>query len=125
MDKNYDHTKESDIYSLWEESGAFAPKIDNSKTPFTIVMPPPNANDPLHIGHARFVAIEDVLVRYHRMKGEPTLWLPGSDHAGIETQYVFEKKLAKEDKSRFDFDRDTLFKMIWDYVQKNTGAMEA
>ncbi len=87
-------------------------------------MPPPNANDPLHIGHARFVAIEDALIRYHRMKGESTLWLPGSDHAGIETQYVFEKKLAKEDKSRFDFDRDTLYKMIWDYVQDNTGVME-
>jgi valyl-tRNA synthetase len=88
-------------------------------------MPPPNANDPLHIGHARFVAIEDILIRYHRMKGEPTLWLPGSDHAGIETQYMFEKKLDKEGKSRFDYDRDTLYKMIWDFVQENTGTMES
>ena len=124
MDKNYDHTKESDIYSLWEKSGAFAPKIDNSKTPFTIVMPPPNANDPLHIGHARFVAIEDILIRYHRMKGDPTLWLPGADHAGIETQYVFEKRLKAEGKSRFDYDHDTLYQMIWDYVQKNKSGME-
>ncbi len=125
MDKNYNHLeKEADIYSLWEKSGAFTPKIDKTKKPFTIIMPPPNANDPLHIGHARFVAIEDILTRYHRMKGESTLWLPGSDHAGIETQFVFEKRLREKDQSRFDFDRDTLYKMIWNYVQDNTGVME-
>lgn len=124
MDPQYDHTKyESNIYKKWEKSGSFEPR--GRGKPFTIIMPPPNANNPLHIGHARFVAIEDVLIRYHRMRGEPTLWLPGSDHAGIETQYVFEKKLAKEDKSRFDYDRDTLYRMIWDYVQENTGTMEA
>jgi len=129
VEPQYDHTKyEQDIYKKWEESGAFSPKQLNSSAvqqPFCIIMPPPNANDPLHIGHARFVAIEDILVRYHRMKGEPTLWLPGSDHAGIETQFVFEKKLRERGKSRFDFDRDTLYKMIWDYVQENTGTMES
>jgi valyl-tRNA synthetase len=126
MDKTYNHQLyESEIYKKWEESGAFTPKVDKKKKPFTIIMPPPNANNPLHIGHARFIAIEDVLIRYHRMKGEPTLWLPGSDHAGIETQYVFEKKLKLEGKSRFDYDRDTLYKMIWDYVQSNTGIMES
>jgi len=129
MDPQYDHTKfESDIYKNWEDSGAFSPKQLTSSTvrqPFIIIMPPPNANDPLHIGHARFIAIEDILIRYHRMKGEPTLWLPGSDHAGIETQFVFEKKLREIGKSRFDFDRDTLYKMIWDYVQENTGTMES
>ena len=126
MDPQYDHTRyESNIYGIWEKSGSFSPQSSAHGSPFTIIMPPPNANDPLHIGHARFIAIEDTLIRYHRMKGEQTLWLPGSDHAGIETQYVFEKKLAKEDKSRFDFDHDTLFKMIWDYVQENTGVMES
>jgi valyl-tRNA synthetase len=85
-------------------------------------MPPPNANDPLHVGHAMFVSIEDVFTRYHRMIGDSTLWLPGTDHAGIETQYVFEKKLVKQGKSRFDFDRDTLYKMIWDYVQENSST---
>lgn len=125
MEKAYDHTKfESDIYSLWEKSGAFTPKIEKGKKPFTIIMPPPNANDPLHIGHAREEATQDILIRYHRMKGEPTLWLPGADHAGIETQFVYEKKLAKEGKSRFDYDRDTLYQMIWDYVAENTGTME-
>ena len=119
MDPQYDHTKfESDIYKKWEESGAFSP-ITWKGNPFTIIMPPPNANDPLHIGHARFIAIEDILIRYHRMKGEQTLWLPGSDHAGIETQYVFEKKLRDKGKSRFDYDRDTLYKMIWDYVSRS------
>lgn len=124
MEPVYDHKKyESDIYKLWEASNAFEPR--GKGKPFTIIMPPPNANDPLHIGHARFVAIEDALIRYHRMKGEPTLWLPGSDHAGIETQYVFEKKLAKTGKGRFDYGHDTLYKMIWDYVQENTGTMKS
>ncbi len=123
MEPAYDHKKfEAEIYKKWESSGAFEPNSHGK--PFTIIMPPPNANDPLHIGHARFVAIEDVLIRYHRMKGESTLWLPGSDHAGIETQYVFEKKLAKDGKSRFDYDRDTLYQKIWNYVQENTGTME-
>lgn len=125
MDKNYNHLDhEEKIYSLWEQSGAFSPKATKTKKSFTIIMPPPNANDPLHIGHARFVAIEDILIRYHRMKGESTLWIPGSDHAGIETQFVFEKKLKEKGQSRFDFDRDTLYKMIWDYVKENTGVME-
>jgi valyl-tRNA synthetase len=125
MDPQYDHLKyEGDIYKRWEDSGAFFPDTSKKRKPFTIIMPPPNANDPLHIGHARFVAIEDVLIRYHRMKGEPTLWLPGSDHAGIETQFVFEKKLREKNQSRFDFDRDTLYKMIWDYVKENTSVME-
>ncbi len=125
MNKNYDHTQYEDkLYKTWEESGVFTPPTGeelkkSGKKPFTIIMPPPNANDPLHIGHAMFVTIEDIFIRFHRMKGEAALWLPGTDHAGIETQFVFEKKLAKEGKSRFDFDRDALYKMIWDYVKKN------
>lgn len=125
MDKLYNHKgHEAYIYKLWEKSGAFTPQITKNKSPFTIIMPPPNASDPLHIGHARFITIEDVLIRYHRMKKEPTLWLPGADHAGIETQFVFEKKLAREGKSRLDFDRDTLYKMIWDYAAANKSTME-
>jgi valyl-tRNA synthetase len=125
MDKRYNHSKhESKIYSLWENSGAFTPKINKKKKPFTIIMPPTNASDPLHIGHARGFTIQDILIRYHRMKGIPTLWLPGADHAGIETQYVFEKKLAKKGKSRFDYDQATLYKKIWDYVQQYKSIME-
>ncbi len=122
MEKTYNHQEqERAIYKKWEDSGAFSPREDSKKT-FTIVMPPPNANDPLHVGHAMFIAVEDILIRYHRLLGDSTLWLPGTDHAGIETQFVFEKKLAKEDKSRFDFDRETLYSMIWDYVQTNSGV---
>lgn len=126
MEPAYDHTKyEAEIYKKWEKSGAFTPKVDKKKKPFTIIMPPPNANNPLHIGHAREVATQDILIRYHRMKGDPTLWLPAADHAGIETQFVFEKKLKAEGKSRFDFDRDTLYKMIWGYVQDNMGVVKS
>jgi valyl-tRNA synthetase len=125
MEPQYDHREyESEIYKKWEGSGAFTPRIDKKKKPFTIIMPPPNASDPLHIGHAREIATQDALIRYHRMKGEPTLWLPGADHAGIETQFVFEKKLREVGKSRFDFDRDTLYQMIWDDVQKNKKTMQ-
>jgi valyl-tRNA synthetase len=128
MNSKFDHLKyEKDIYEQWEESGAFTPPSgkDALKTkvkPFSVIMPPPNANDPMHIGHAMFVAVEDILVRYHRMKGENVLWLPGTDHAGIETQYVFEKKLAKKGQSRFDFETEELYKMIWDYVEENSGV---
>ena len=123
VDKTFDFKKlESGLYDSWEKSGVFTPKIETGKQPYTIIMPPPNANDPLHVGHAMFVTIEDILVRFHRMLGDATLWLPGTDHAGIETQFVFEKKLAKEGKSRFDFDRDTLYQMIWKYVQDNSGV---
>ncbi|MFA6519059.1 MAG: valine--tRNA ligase [Candidatus Shapirobacteria bacterium] len=118
MDKAYSPSTEPEIYDLWEKSGAFTPKIDKTKKPFTIILPPPNANDPLHAGHALYT-VEDIMVRFHRMLGDPTLWLPGTDHAGIETQFVFEKHLKADDKSRFDYDRNTLFKMISDFVNEN------
>ena len=125
LNKRYDHQKyEREIYRLWEKSGVFAPTKDKAKKPFTIIMPPPNANADLHVGHARFVTIQDIIIRYHRLKGTPTLWLPGADHAGIETQYVFEKKLKKQGKSRFDYDRTSLYQMIWNYVMKNKKNME-
>lgn len=127
MDPRYDHLQhEQKIYDLWQSHNSFAPTKDQGlgtkhSQSFCIIMPPPNANDPLHVGHAMFVSIEDILIRYHRMLGDSTLWLPGTDHAGIETQYVFEKKLAKDGKSRFQFDRQTLYQLIWDYVQANSG----
>lgn len=127
MESRYEHTQfEPEIYRLWEQADAFNPDFQKqekgaSNNPFSIIMPPPNANDPLHIGHAMFVSLEDVMTRFHRMIGNPTLWLPGTDHAGIETQFVFEKKLKKQDKSRFDFDRQTLYDQIWEYVQENSG----
>lgn len=125
MDKVYDHKSVEDkIYQKWEKSKSFSPEINPNGKPFTIILPPPNANAPLHFGHAMYV-VEDILVRYHRMLGDASLWLPGADHAGFETQFVFEKALQKEGKSRFDFDRDTLHKMIWDFVESNRGTMES
>lgn len=125
MDKSYSAATEADIYQLWEKSGAFTPIVPKEpvkarlkKEPFTIILPLPNASDPMHMGHALFT-VQDIMIRFHRMLGDSTLWLPGSDHAGIETQFVFEKKLQKEGKSRFDYDRQTLYQMIWDFVEKN------
>ena len=122
---------EPEIYKLWEYSGYFNPdnlpvsKIKNSKIKnFCIIMPPPNANEALHMGHALDFTIQDALIRFNRMQDKKTLWLPGADHAGFETQVVFEKKLEKEGKSRFQFERSTLYKMIWDYVQQNKHIME-
>ncbi len=124
MDKVYNHKEtEEKIYKLWEEKGYFKPEINPKGKPYSIILPPPNANAPLHFGHAMYV-IEDILIRFHRMLGDKTLWLPGADHAGFETQFVYEKKLQKEGKSRFDFDRETLYKMIWDFVQSNRPIME-
>jgi len=125
MDKAYNPSSEGQIYDQWLDSGAFTPIVPDNpiearkkKEPFTIILPPPNANNPLHAGHALYT-VEDIMARYHRMLGDPTLWLPGTDHAGIETQFVFEKYLQKQGKSRFDYDRETLFKMIFDYVNEN------
>lgn len=112
---------EPKIYRLWEKSGYFNPDNlpKNKKGHFCIIMPPPNANDPLHIGHAVFVSLQDLIIRYQRLKGKRTLWLPGTDHAGFETQVVFEKKLEKEGKSRFSFSREEFYKLIYQYTQKN------
>ena len=115
---------ENDIYALWEKSSAFAPKNGDGKT-YTILMPPPNANGNLHIGHALTNALQDIAIRYHRMKGDTTLYLPGADHAGFETQVVYEKELAKQGKSRFDFSREELYDQVWDFVAHNRTNFEA
>jgi valyl-tRNA synthetase len=124
IEKAYDHTKvEQNIYKMWEESGFFNP--DNlTGEPYTIIMPPPNANAPMHLGHALFVTIEDILIRYNRMQGRKTLWQPGTDHAGFETQVVFEKKLDKEGTSRFNLGREEFYKKCWDFVQSNKHITE-
>jgi len=124
MDKVYSHkTVEEKIYQTWEEKGYFKPEINPNGKPYCIMLPLPNANGALHLGHGMFT-VEDILIRYHRMMGDSTLWFPGTDHAGIETQFVFENKLRAEGKSRLDFDQETLYKMIWDYVEENRGNIE-
>ncbi len=113
---------EGRLYAQWENAGAFSPQGDSSKEPFSILMPPPNANASLHAGHAMYV-IQDILTRYKRMQGHPTVWFPGTDHAGYETQFVYEKHLKKEGKSRFQFDRETLYHDIKQFVQDNSGLI--
>ncbi len=116
---------EKDIYALWEKSEAFTPVFRHgSKQTFSTVMPPPNANANLHIGHSLNYALIDITARYHRLKGDSTLVLPGADHAGFETQVVYEKHLAKEGKSRFDLSRDELYDGIYEFVQANKDNFE-
>lgn len=125
LPKNYEPKEhENNIYALWEKSGAFKP-VDRGGKPYSIVLPPPNANGDLHVGHSLMFALQDAIIRYHRMKGDKTLWLPGADHAGFETQVVYEKKLAKEGKSRFDLKREDLYSQIWDFVAQNRSNYES
>ncbi|GAF83186.1 unnamed protein product, partial [marine sediment metagenome] len=124
MDKRYNPQEfENKIYKRWEKSKAFTPKRLKKQKPFSIIMPPPNANAPLHIGHAMFVTLEDIMIRYHRMKGDPCLWLPGADHAGILTQVVFERKLADKRKTRFDLGRKKFIAECMKFTQKNKKIM--
>lgn len=110
---------EDKIYKKWEDTNAFAPNFNSNKESFSVVMPPPNANGNLHIGHALTISIQDIIIRFQRMRGKVTLYLPGADHAGFETQVVYEKELAKQGKSRFDFNREELYSKIWDFVDQN------
>lgn len=130
MPKKYNHGEvEPQIYKFWEDLGVFSPegasavrkkhKYDIKKETFCVLMPPPNANAPLHCGHATY-AIQDLVTRYKRMQGYQSLYVPGTDHAGFETQVVYERKLKKEGKSRFDFDAKTLYQNILDFVKENS-----
>lgn len=126
LEKNYNPGEhEGEIYARWEASGFFNPdNLPGDGKSYTIIMPPPNANAPLHVGHALGFTVEDILIRFHRMRGYKTLWLPGTDHAGFETQVVFEKKLEKEGRSRFKMQREEFYKEIWDFVQQNKHISE-
>ena len=113
---------EPNIYALWETSGALKPT--GVGKPYSIIMPPPNANGNLHIGHALDMNLKDILIRYHRMKGDDAVFIPGADHAGFETWVVYERELTKQGKSRFDFSRDQLYSQVWNFVQEKRGNME-
>ena len=135
--KPYDPKATEDrIYKLWEESGFFAPEapppwVDNPKEnpnwgkPFTIIMPPVNANGSLHAGHGLVTTIEDIMVRYKRMRGYKTLWLPGLDHAGFETQVVYEKKLEKEGRTRFEIEPKKLYEEIMNFTLANSKNIKS
>ena len=131
LPKAYDfNNTEKRLYSWWEKSGFFqpsndpkAPDFDPTKKPFVISIPPPNITGSLHLGHAMFVSLEDLMIRYHRMLGEPTLWVPGSDHAGIATQLQIEKALAKEGKRREDIGREAFIKRTWTWREEYGGII--
>ncbi|MGY0778139.1 valine--tRNA ligase [Azospirillum argentinense] len=110
-------------YRLWEETGAFAAKTESNGKPYTIMMPPPNVTGSLHMGHALTFTLQDVLTRYNRMRGRDALWQPGTDHAGIATQMVVERNLAKEGKTRHDFGRDAFIDKVWEWKAESGGTI--
>jgi valyl-tRNA synthetase len=133
LPKAYDFKEyEEKIYQEWEEKGYFKPTNDpnlpghdpNIK-PFVIVIPPPNVTGALHLGHPLFVTTQDIMIRYHRMKGEPTLWVPGSDHAGIATQLQVENQLRKEGTTREEIGREAFEKRMWEWKEKYGGQITA
>src|SRR6267378_2340665 len=109
------------IYKRWLDAGVFQPR--EGAEPYVIVIPPPNVTDILHVGHALNNVIQDVLIRFERMRGRAAEWLPGTDHAGIATQNVVEKRLAAEGKSRFDMGREEFVKRTWEYVRKTGNTI--
>ncbi|XP_020579492.1 valine--tRNA ligase, chloroplastic/mitochondrial 2 isoform X2 [Phalaenopsis equestris] len=121
--KSFDFGSEKRIYDWWESQGYFKPTFDNGGDPFVITMPPPNVTGSLHMGHAMFVTIEDIMIRYFRMKGRATLWLPGTDHAGIATQLVVERKLASKGLKRMDMSREEFTKAVWEWKEKYGGTI--
>ena len=114
---------EGRIYGFWMEQGYFTPTPASDRQPFTIIMPPPNVTGELHLGHSLEKAIEDALVRWRRMSGDPTLWLPGTDHAGIATHWVMEQQLAKEGTSRQELGREKFLELVWENVGKYGGII--
>ncbi|MEN6531262.1 MAG: valine--tRNA ligase, partial [Anaerolineaceae bacterium] len=131
LPKTYDFREyEQKIYRVWEEKGYFKPindpnlpGHDPNVEPFVIVIPPPNVTGALHLGHPLFVATEDIMIRYHRMKGEPTLWVPGTDHAGIATQLQVENMLRKEGTSREALGREAFEARVWQWKEKYGGEI--
>ncbi|MBQ9484811.1 valine--tRNA ligase [Candidatus Saccharibacteria bacterium] len=130
---------EPDIYAAWESAGVFAPSVPTvpvdadgnghddrleDTSVYSIVMPPPNANGNLHIGHGLTVALEDSLTRYYRLRGRSTWYIPGADHAGFETWVVYERTLEAQGHTRFEYDRNELYARVWDFVAQQRGNME-
>ena len=111
------------IYRDWQDNGYFHAVPESGRAPYTIIMPPPNVTGELHLGHALEKALEDALIRYRRMTGVPTLWLPGTDHAGIATQWVVERQLQDEGSSRHEIGRDAFVARVWEHVEKSGGII--
>lgn len=114
---------EKEIYEFWEKNCLFKADEKSNKPPYTIVIPPPNVTGVLHMGHALDGTLQDILTRYHRMSGYEALWIPGTDHAGIATQNVVEKKLREENKTRFDLGREKFLELTWKWANEHKGAI--
>ena len=120
----YDPTRvEPHWYGVWEERGYFHAEVDSPKKPYCIVIPPPNVTGTLHIGHAFTFTLQDILIRYKRMDGYNALWMPGTDHAGIATQYVVEQQLAKEGKTKEDLGREAFIARVWKWKEESGGTI--
>jgi len=115
------HAVERPLYRRWLERGVFTARVDSPKPPYVIVIPPPNVTAVLHMGQGLNNVTQDVLIRFERMRGREALWLPGTDHAGIATQNVVERLIAKEGKTRFDLGRDAFVARVWAFVRE-TGS---
>jgi valyl-tRNA synthetase len=124
IDQNYDPVEiESGWYDFWTDKGYFHADETSDKEPYTIVIPPPNVTGSLHMGHALFVTLQDILTRWKRMQGYEALWLPGTDHAGIATQVMVERALAKEDKTRHDLGREAFLERTWQWKEEHGGQI--
>ena len=124
MEKTYNpQAIEAETYEKWESSGAFTPTIDRGKKPFTIVMPPPNVTGQLHMGHAMDCVLQDSLARYHRMKGDPTLWLPGTDHASIATEVKVVDKLREQGLTKEMIGREEFLRHAWAWKKEYGGRI--
>ncbi len=124
LDKTFDPAAiEARHYEEWEKSGVFAAHPESNAKPFTIMMPPPNVTGSLHIGHALNSSLQDILIRYHRMKGDDALWMPGTDHAGIATQMVVERKLEAEGLNRKEMGREKFLKRVWEWKAESGGTI--
>lgn len=131
LPKTFDYkTAETRLYKYWEDNGFFKPENDPNlpghdptKKPYVISIPPPNVTGILHLGHVLFVSLEDLMIRHQRMKGIPTLWVPGTDHAGIATQLVVENKLKEQGTSREEIGRNSFLEETWQWKEEHGGVI--
>ena len=122
--KTWDHeAHEKTIYADWEQSGKFKPEVNPNGKKFVVSMPPPNVTGKLHIGHALFVSIQDLMIRYHRLRGDAALWVPGTDHAGIATQSVVDKALRKQGINKNELGREKFVEQVWKWKDEYGGTI--
>ncbi len=124
LDKTYrPETVETAQYAAWENAGCFAAEPHSDKRPYTIMMPPPNVTGSLHMGHALTFTLQDILIRFERMRGRDALWQPGTDHAGIATEIVVANQLAEQQISKHDLGRERFIERVWAWKAESGGTI--